>query len=262
MFRDAVVDELIGANPCVLKRHDLPKAIDRDPSWRAGAVFTRAELEQLITDERIPEDRRVMYALMGLAGLRFGEAAALHWRNYDATLEPLGRLIVAASYNTNQRCEKTTKTEQPRLVPVHPTLAKVLAAWKLGGWEFLRARKAKVDDLIIPSRRGLNRSHGHMLKKFHADLRRLGLRERRQHDLRRTFISLARADGARKDILETVTHGTRGDIIDTYTTLPWQSVCEEVSKMNVTLVEAKVIALPRLAVGGEQEGGRGSGRGL
>jgi integrase len=250
MFRDAVVDELIGANPCVLKRSDLPKLVDADPTWRAGAVFTRSELEQLLSDDRLPHDRRVMYAVLGLAGLRFGEAAALRWRHYDPTLEPLGRLLVAASYNTDQKKEKATKTERPRLVPVHPVLAKVLAEWKLGGWHEMMGRAATADDLIIPSRRGRNRSHGHGLKRFHEDLDRIGLRRRRQHDLRRTFISLARTDGARKDVLERVTHGSRGDIVDLYTELPWALLCEEVAKLKVALVEGKVIELQSSALDG------------
>jgi hypothetical protein len=32
--------------------------IDKDPTWRSGAVFTREEVEQLISDGRIPEERR------------------------------------------------------------------------------------------------------------------------------------------------------------------------------------------------------------
>ncbi len=68
------------------------------------------------------------------------------------------------------------------------------------------------------------------------------------------MISLARADGASKDILETVTHGARGDVMDSYTTLPWAIVCVEVAKLRVQLTEGKVVGLPRLAaVGGERE---------
>jgi integrase len=244
MFRDATVDELTSTNPCVLKRSDLPKLVDKDPTWRANAVFTRGELERLISDESLPEDRRVMYALMGLAGLRFGEAAALRWRFYDPSLEPFGRLLVAASYNTDQQREKSVKTEQPRLVPVHPVLAQVLAEWKLGGWSLMIGRAPAADDLIIPSRRGRHRSNGHGLKRFHEDLERIGLRRRRQHDLRRTFISLARADGARKDVLEHVTHGRPGGIIDLYTELPWPLLCEEVGKLRVARLAGKVLAMP------------------
>ena len=63
MFEDAVADELIESNPCSIKRGELPSKIDKDPTWRSGAVFTRDEVEQLISDERIPEDRRVFYAI-------------------------------------------------------------------------------------------------------------------------------------------------------------------------------------------------------
>jgi integrase len=251
MFKDATVDELIDTNPCVLTRGDLPKIVDKDPTWRAGAVFTRGELEQLISDERLPPDRRMLYALLGMAGLRFGEASALRWRTYDTTLEPLGRLLIASSWQTRRKQEKSTKTEQPRQVPVHPVLARLLAEWKLDGWQLMMGRAAGPDDLIIPSRQGLHRSRHHGLEKFSEDLIRLGLRHRRQHDLRRTFISLARTDGARKDVLETITHGQRGsNIMDLYTTPPWPLLCEEVAKLKVKPLAGRVLQMQRrLAVG-------------
>jgi integrase len=246
LFRHAVVDELVPNSPCALKPSDLPKLIDKDLAWRAGAVFTRSELELLLSDERIPWDRRMMYALMGLAGLRFGEAAALRWRSYDPSLEPLGRLHIITSYSTTARREKATKTEQPRLVPVHPVLARLLGEWKLGPWQVLMKRAPTAEDLIVPSRLGRNRSKNQGITKFHDDLERIGLRRRRQHDLRRTFISLARADGARKDVLEHVTHGRPGGIIDLYTELPWPLLCEEVGKLRVKLLEGKVLAFPSI----------------
>ena len=45
----AVADELIMASPCVLARGVLPKNIDADPGFRAKAVFSREELETLIS---------------------------------------------------------------------------------------------------------------------------------------------------------------------------------------------------------------------
>jgi integrase len=249
--RDAIADELLDTNPCVLKRGELPKKIDKNPLWRPGAVFTKQEVEAAISDERIPLDRRVVYALLFLGGLRFGEAAALRWRSYQDDARPLGRFLVAASYNTKKRVEKSVKIERAREVPVHPTLAKVLAAWKLSGWASVMGRRPTSDDLLIPSRRGTNRNSNHGLRRFHEDLARLGIRARRQHDLRRTFISLARSDGARKDVLEWVTHGPRGDIVDLYTTLPWELLCDEVAKLQMELRSGKVIAFPKAASGGE-----------
>ena len=63
----------------------LPKKVDKDPDLPREAIFTREEVERLISDPRIPEDRRVLYGLKALAGLRHGEAAELRWRQYDRT---------------------------------------------------------------------------------------------------------------------------------------------------------------------------------
>ena len=188
-----------------------------------------------------------MYAIMFFGAMRFGEASALTWRDYDATCKPLGRLVIEKSYSSKSR--KATKTDNPREMPVHPTLAKILA-WKLGGFEAYTGRKPQPEDLVVPSRRGRCRNANHMLRRFHEDLEQLGIRERRQHDARRTFVSLARGDGARKDLIHLVVHGPEGDITDDYTTMPWASLCDEVAKARIELIEGKLInlAIP-LAVG-------------
>ena len=56
------------------------------------------------------------------------------------------------------------------------------------------------DDPIVPSRRGGVRNRHRSRDNLLDDLRRLGLRHRRQHDLRRTFITLARVDGAQRHL--------------------------------------------------------------
>jgi integrase len=248
LLQDAVVDELIDANPCVLKKGDLPPKIDKDPTWRDTAVFARAEVETVISSEIIPWDRRVCYALLFLASVRFGEAAALQWRDWSTEAEPLGRLAVVKSYNTKKRTVTEVKTKRPRGMPVHPALAAILAEWKLAGWPEMIGRAAEPDDLVIPSRSGNHRNANHMLRRFHQDLERVGLRSRRQHDLRRTFISLARADGARTDILKWVTHGPPKAVIDDYTTLPWATLCGEVAKLRIERrTEAQVSSLQDFA---------------
>lgn len=243
VLHDAVVDEILPANPCVLRRGELPKKADKDPTWRSGAVFTRDEVESLISDERIPEDRRVLYALEFLTGMRCGEAAALQWRAYDPSLEPLGRILVATSWNSSTKKLKGTKTDQPREVPVHPTLARILATWKLSGWHKGWKRQPKPDDLVVPAHGGGSRNVCYSLMAFHDDLAKLGLRKRRHYDTRRTFISLAQADGARKDVLRWVTHGPSGDVFDAYTTLPWSALCESVGCLKASVKDGKVVAM-------------------
>jgi integrase len=79
-----------------------------------NAIFTREEVE-LISDVRILEDRGVLHALKALAALRHSEASGLRWRQYDTALEPLGAINL-----------ERTKTQVPRSVAVHPTLARIL----------------------------------------------------------------------------------------------------------------------------------------
>ena len=253
LLHDAVVDELLAANPCVLKRGELPPKVDADPEWRDNAVFNREEVEALISDERIPEDRREWNALQFHAACRVGEAAALRWRHFDPTQEPLGRLTVARSWNHDAKTEGSTKTERTRHMPVHPALAKVLAAWKLNGWHRYFGRAPKPDDLISPNRNGEHRDTRRALKFFHADCEAVSLRVRRQHDSKRTFTSLARGDGARPDVVHWAVWGPTGSIMDAYTTMPWSSLCGEIAKLKVELREgATVLELKaKRAVGAE-----------
>ena len=158
---------------------------------------------------------------------------SFRWEHYETSAEPLGRLLVSQSFDTHRHQEKSVKTQITRLVPVHDVLAKMLDAWRQRGWPALFGRQPTKTDLIIPSRELKNRNVNHGLKRFREDLDRLGMRARRQHDTRRTFITLARRDGARADILEAITHGPRGDIINIYTTLPWDLLCEEVAKLKI-----------------------------
>jgi len=173
MFRDALVDEMIESNPCMLHRGELPEKIDKDPEWRMSATYTAREVEQLISDARIPVERRVQYALKAIAGLRHGEVAGVRSRHYDVTHEPLGRLVVATSYDTGR-----TKTEVTRRVPVHATLAKILEAWKLSHWERIYGRAPTIDDLIVPTRNMTPIDPKDPNEAFKRDLAALGCRHR------------------------------------------------------------------------------------
>lgn len=248
MMREAVVEELVPTNPVQLLRKDLPKKRDRDPLWRAGAIFTRDEIEQLLSDPRIEPHNRAFYALSFLTGMRPGEVCALRWEHYDPRAEPLGQLQVAYAYDTAGSRVKETKTDTPRLVPVHPTLAKVLAEWKLAGWERQYGRRPEPGDLVVPrltdarEPRNANRQRE---DELYPDLERLGLRKRRLYDTRRTFVTLAQVDGASKDVLRWISHGPDGDIISVYTTLPWATLCAAVSCLKVELRGGQILELPR-----------------
>jgi integrase len=84
----AVADGILSRNPATGVR--LPKKVDKDRTWRRTAVFTRDEVEMIISApvEVVPEDRRVMYALLFVGAMRFGEAAALKWCDYGCKGHP------------------------------------------------------------------------------------------------------------------------------------------------------------------------------
>lgn len=180
-----------------------------------------------------PRNRRTIYAGMFLSGCRIGEWAARRWRDWEPTLQPLGRLMVATSFNRKAQEEKGVKTDNPREVPVHAQLAEVLADWRQNGWSQMFGRSPGPDDFITPSPRGGFLKDPTVLEWLKKDLAMLGCRGRRIHDSRRTFISLALADGADKHKLRWVTHGPPADIIDLYTTLPWETLCSQVAVLKI-----------------------------
>jgi integrase len=231
-FKSAIRAELIAANPVAgLDRTDMPKKVDKDPTWRAEAIYTRGEIERLISDEQILPDRRVVYGLKAIAMLRHGEVQRLRWRDYDPGTEPLGKIQLGK-----------TKSGVPRAIPVHPTLAAMLAAWKLAGWERTYGRRPEPDDLIVPTRNMTERQPNEAQEGLIFDLEMLGLRttagatrKRRGHDLRRAGITLYQVDGADRFKLEAISHGPRGDIISVYTTFPWPALCAEIAKLKCAI---------------------------
>ncbi len=241
-FKSAVIDEHIAASPVLVEKGTLPKNVDKDPAWRSTAIFERNEVVALISDARISHHRRVIYALEGLAGVRHGEAAGLRWCDYDDGCEPLGKLVISRSYEKDG-----TKTQMTREIPVHPTLATILETWKGSGWKRKYKRQPTAEDLIVPTESFESRRAPDTLKKLKKDLATLKLRARRGHDLRRTFITLAQVDGARRDVLKPLTHPGEVDIVGLYTSFPWPTVCAEVAKLRVFLP------------GDDEAGGSGTG---
>lgn len=266
MFRDAKLAERIEQSPCCLDARQLGPLVDKDPEWRSGAVFTRDEVRAILVDERIPFDRRVVYALEFLAGVRHGEGAGLRWRHYELHHAPLGKLLVALSYSTRKHREKATKTNAVRHVPVHPVLAAMLAEWKLGGWAEMTGRSPEPDDLIVPlppdvaDRRRTRdgepfRGHDWSGKRWREDLELLGLRHRRGHDARATFITLAIEDGADPLIIESrVTHTKqRRSAFDDYVRSKphWEATCREVAKLKITRTPIAVPQVAQIAAGAD-----------
>jgi integrase len=242
MFARALREKRVVRNPCTgLERGETPKQVDKDPLWRQGARFTLPELVQLIADPRVPLDRRVFYAIGFLGGLREGEISALRWRSYDPQRRPLGCFSVGASYTRKNKREKTPKSSRPREVPVHPLTAKLLQVWREKGWRQLFGRNPKPEDLIVPNRAGGYVTDLNVSDNLPRDLEVLGLRRRRFHDTKRTFVSLAREAGA-TPLLRWISHGpTAREMLDVYSSPDWKALCREVLRLKVRVSTGKLV---------------------
>lgn len=238
MFADALVDELVEASPCVLQSHHLPPDQDKDPTWRSRAVFSRAEIVQLISDERIPEVRRVLWAMLALGGPRASSCVVRRWRDIDLNAKPLGRLMLGTKWRHDRKREvEGTKSGIPIEVPIHPLLAQMLFVWRQR-WHLMLGHQPGPDDLVVPTERNHVRRPNNLWQSLQRDLDMLGLRRRGVHVLRASFVTHARADGARSDILKMVSHGpNRREIVDVYTRLPWDVLCAEVAKLKLPIAE-------------------------
>lgn len=244
-MRDAAFKGYIATSPCILTEAQLGPIKDKDPEWREGALYTRGEAETMISHPQIPADRQLVYGFGLLAGMRPGEIATLRWRHYDPTSEPLSRLLIATSYNTVAHVTKGTKTDTTKWIPVHPTLAAMLAEWKLSGWAAMFGRAPNPDDLIVPlppdvkrKRRGEPyRGYNYTGRRWRdVDLKMLGWRPRSVYDTKSTFITLAIDDGADRSILrDRVTHTKqKKNAFDGYDRGPhFVQTCVEVAKLRV-----------------------------
>jgi integrase len=228
----AVIDEELTTSPCdvVAKAGALPRVRDKQPGARETWIYLRSEALALTTSEQIPFDRRVLYAVLLYTGVRVGEAHALTWADLDTTTQPLAKLVVSKSVHSHTRTVKGTKTGATRLIPVHPVLLAML--WR---WRSLLGGNPAPSSPLIPNNKGRARTYPATRDLLQRDLARLRIPERGQlvHGMRRTFISLARSDGARGDIMRWITHTPPLGSLDGYTSPVWSSLCEAVRCLNL-----------------------------
>jgi integrase len=250
VFESAIIDEFVIGNPVVVKKGELPKKVDKDSEWRVNATYTVREVERLISDPIIPVERRVQYALKAIAGMRHGEMAALCWRHLDYTAEPLTRINICQAWDSREKKVKGTKDEHTRSVPMHPTLAKIIAAWKLEHWERIYGRRPTDDDFVVPARtmRCVNAADaGHAMQD---DFAALGIRHkagkhrnRGGHDLRSWYRTRCIEDDADSTLIDRTSHSAPKTVKGGYDRFSWAAICREVAKLKVSILDGEVLTL-------------------
>ncbi len=244
LFKRAVKAEVLEVSPCVWDKTDLPKkGSDKAARRRLEGGFTAEQVGVLIYDTRIPEDRRVLYALEFLTGMRTGEAADRRFRDWKAAEKPLGLLIDDSAWSTRHHIEKDNKTTTMRWLPVHPALDSILRDWMREGFDRAFGRAPAPEDFIVPSRggggrkwpAGQPRNNSYSWRMFQRDLRVVGFTAQRHYESRATFRSLALAGGADLHAVNVITHPSPQDAADLYERrhLIWPALCAAVSCITV-----------------------------
>lgn len=244
IFKDAITDGLVTAQPCILRKGERLIDRDKDPAWRRSALYYQNEVELLISEGELPFHVRCTFAILFLTGIRVGELGALKMSDLDTSAVPLWRLNVLHSFSCKNKVTTLTKTQVLREVPIHPTLQELLSQWLKSGWALRFGRMPTSADWLMPAKSNTRRGEplqlrGDRVTKWRERaLEHLRLRDRRTHDARHAFVSIARAANVNEKIFAKITHpGAAGrSAHEGYAHNIWEPLCSEMMKLPVRLL--------------------------
>ena len=169
--------------------------------------------------------------------MRHDEGAALVWSDIDDTAPELARITLARQVSGSLK-EDRYNQGLTRTIPLHPTLAAVLKAWRHEGWPTYFGRFPGPDDLVVPSPSG----PGHhqpkrsSLKQLKRDCDTLAIKRRTFHELRNSFLTLCCEDSPHLEaIIKLMTHTPKGDASDNYIASRWAAKCQAIQAFDIRL---------------------------
>ncbi len=201
IFDHAVEAGLIPRNPA--------KTVKRLRTERKPLNVWTPDQVELFLDSFPPEELkwRTFAEILLLAGLRFGEAAALTPRQVTPHT-----IIVDQAWDERMRRIKSTKSGKARSVDMHPRLQRDLLA-------YVENTAMEKEALLFPGeRRGRCVSNSWFSKKvWRPAIQRAGLPEIRPHDARHTFVThLLEAGENPVYVKEQAGHFSAGFTLDVY----------------------------------------------
>ena len=179
-YEDARAEGWVKAAENIVRHPSVRKEVPEAGTVREEVVtLTLDAAQQLMGDERIPEHRRVRYAVGFLVGLRDGEIAGLRWSDVLDESPPCVRVRRAHALRSHAGSHASSadpKTpESRRKVPIHPALAEALAAWRADGCERFTGKIPQDEDPIFPSPRTGKAWRPKSARDMRDDLQALGL---------------------------------------------------------------------------------------
>ena len=166
-------------------------------SGKQANILSDTEVNQLLhfaRRTRNPLRNRVIVLLSAKAGMRAGEIAALTW---DMVLDPQSQIGSVIELR-----DSAAKKGSGRLIPIHPDLAKALAAWrkssgrkvsglKSSGRKSSGLKSSADSTYVVRSERGGQMTPLSVVVWFNRAFHKVGLKGCSSHSGRRTFITRA-----------------------------------------------------------------------
>lgn len=233
-FQWAVFDKLLISNPC----RGLPKGILKRGGKKKREPYTRTQARSVMECEKIRKATRMWLYLAFYTGMREGEVCGRKFKDWKHQGDLMGALHIHDQYNGQPlKTESENDDEvQPRWVPIHRELEKMLMWWWEEGFEEVYCRQPTPEDFIVPTSAGINcHSRSSAYKAFRTALRQANVPNKTLHSTRHTFVSVARAGHAREDMVERITHNAKGTTLDKYTKAEWELLCEIVSGVDYSI---------------------------
>ncbi len=234
VFKRAKFEKLVDYNPCKEVPEDEMPQVGDNP-WDK---YEPAEVAALLTDERIREDRRVLYALLFWFAAREGEGCGFRFTDYDRTQEPLGCMTIDTQYQDQPLKGSRDDFIAKRRFPVHPEAAAMLAKWRLSGFASIFGRPPRDTDFIVPNPRDMQaRKPNAVYKALIEDEKRVNIEHKKgraTHGFRKAWISMTAAAKVERECRRVLTHGGRKrDVMEVYERWPWETLCETVQLVQL-----------------------------
>lgn len=211
ILNTAVEDEFLDFNPCKRNLLRSGKRSGSGSSRHAPRALSVAELKALA--DEVPEWQRVLILVMGLVGLRLGEARELRRKDVDLGAAQL-HVRRAVSGDGKNKVLGTPKTEASiRTIPLADEVVELLRG-------HLAAMTLKSDDaLLFPSSRDVRKHIGARTVQLNVEraARRLEIPHVSPHDLRHTAASLVSRESGNPAVTQKILGHTTATMALRYT---------------------------------------------
>lgn len=211
ILNTAVEDEFLDFNPCKRNLLRSGKRSGSGSSRHAPRSLSVAELKA-VADE-VPEGQRVLILLMGLVGLRLGEARELRRKDVDLSSAQL-HIRRAVSADGKDKVQGTPKTDASvRTIPLAGEVVELLRG-------HLADMTLKADDaLLFPSSRDVRKHIGARTVQLNVEraARRLEIPHVSPHDLRHTAASLVSRESGNPAVTQRILGHTTATMALRYT---------------------------------------------